>query len=259
VVASRSQLEQVVLNLAVNARDAMPRGGRLSIEISDVDVKGDADGVADGRYVLLEVRDQGTGMDPAVREHIFEPFFTTKEAGRGTGFGLATVLAIVKSCGGHIQVDSELGRGTTFRVYLPRTETDPVASVNPPRSPGVGGLETILLVEDDEQLRVVMRTILERRGYAVLDARSGAVALEILEDCACAVDLLLTDVVMPSMSGHELSQRLAARRPGLRVLYMSGHAEDSLARHGMGERVAILQKPITPDRLLQRIREVLDG
>ncbi len=261
--ADPGQIEQILLNLAVNARDAMPGGGRLTIETANVDLDGSYTsghpGLAPGPYVMLAVSDDGSGMDPELQARIFEPFFTTKE--RGTGLGLATVRGIVQECGGHIEVYSQPGHGSTFKVYLPRIESrwtaEPEPKLPPPlrRAPN----ETILLVEDDDALRGVLRESLEREGYAVLEAASAEAALLMCANGDTRVDLLLTDVVMPRMSGHELLRRLATVRPELRVLFMSGYADHALlhqARRDPG--TSFLQKPFTPEALARKVREALE-
>jgi two-component system cell cycle sensor histidine kinase/response regulator CckA len=258
------QMEQVLLNLVVNARDAMPKGGRMTVETVDVelDASGAAelDGVKPGRHVRLSVTDTGEGMDEATQARIFEPFFTTKGHGKGTGLGLSTVFGIVKQSGGDIRVTSQPSRGTTFEVYLP--ETEDAASSHPPapKPELLHGAETILLVEDEPQVRAVTKRILAKHGYRVLDAASGPDALHLAHRFEGAIDLLLTDVVMPKMSGRELAERLASRVPLCRTIFMSGYTDDAVLRHGvLNSEVAFIQKPITTDALLARVREVLSS
>ena len=258
------QIEQVLVNLAVNARDAMPKGGNLTIRTADVlvDGKGDppAPAIPAGRYVLLGVSDSGIGMGDEIREHLFEPFFTTKPRGKGTGLGLATVYGIVRQSGGYIAVDSAPGRGATFRIYLPRVDAplDPTGRPGRVRAPAVGS-ETILLTEDEPLVRTLARKVLELARYRVLVAASGAEALALAERHEGPIHLLLTDVVMPEMNGRELAHRLASLRPDARVLYMSGYADEAIAQHGvLDPGTAFLQKPFTPDGLARKVREVLD-
>jgi signal transduction histidine kinase/ActR/RegA family two-component response regulator len=264
VKADRGQVEQVVMNLAVNARDAMPQGGRLILETANVDLDDEYVrrhvGARPGPHVMLAVADTGAGISHEIQSQIFEPFFTTKEPGKGTGLGLATVYGIVKQSGGYIEVDSEPGRGTTFRIYLPRLDAEPAPvdrSVGP--AAAAGGTETILLVEDEEGVRELARDILRASGYTVLEARNGAEALLLCERHQGPLDMLFTDVVMPRMSGRELAERLAPLRPDLSVLYMSGYTDDAVIRHGvLAAGTAFLQKPFTPAGLVLRVRETLD-
>jgi PAS domain S-box-containing protein len=260
------QLEQVVMNLAVNAQDAMPEGGRLTIETGWVELDPTAatrfEGVEPGPHLLLSVRDTGRGLDEAARDHLFEPFFTTKPAGQGTGLGLATVYGIVKQHGGTIRVDSEPGKGTDFRVYLPVSGKAqlPTPDLSPNRSTAdFPGSETLLVAEDDPPVRGLIRDLLQRQGYTVLVGANGAEALAAMDAHAGPIHLLLTDVVMPEMNGKQLADRVAARHPDIRVIFISGHADEVLTRHGLREaEFNFLQKPFTVANLAERVREVLD-
>jgi len=264
VRADPGQIGQVIMNLVVNACDAMPDGGTLTIETANVEVGAghEQDQVpAPGAYVVLTVSDTGLGMDATTRAHIFEPFFTTKERGKGTGLGLSTVYGIVQQSEGYVSLESEPGRGTTFKVYLPRIDSRvEAAAAGAVRAAPQGGAETILVVEDQEPVRRLTRKILETKGYAVLAAADGPEALRVAQHHAGAIHVLVTDVVMPGMSGREVGRRLSAERPGMRVLYLSGHADDSIVRHGVLEPgLAFLQKPFTPDTLARRVRDLLDA
>jgi two-component system cell cycle sensor histidine kinase/response regulator CckA len=264
VRADSGQIEQVILNLAINARDAMPRGGRLTLETDNVELDEAYArrhvGVRPGPYVMLAVSDTGIGMDAETQARLFEPFFTTKPAGKGTGLGLATVYGIVKQSGGSVWVYSEVGRGTTFKVYVPRVDEAP-ASVSAARGPAPAprGSETVLLVEDAAGLRDMAREILELSGYAVLIARHGSEALLVAQQHAGPIHLLVTDVVMPRMSGRDLAERLVASRPEIRVLFMSGYADGAIAHQDvLAPGAAFVQKPFTPDVLARKVRATLD-
>jgi two-component system cell cycle sensor histidine kinase/response regulator CckA len=263
VEADPGQLDQVIMNLAINARDAMPSGGTLTIEAAGVELDPAYaalhDSVVAGSYGMLAVSDTGAGMSKDVQARIFEPFFTTKAMGEGTGLGLATVYGIVKQSGGHIAVYSELGKGTTFRVYLPRAAGK--QATPPPAAPPLRhGTETILLVEDDVQLRRLVNRVLKRQGYTVLDADGPERALAIAAEHEGPIALLLTDMVMPGGSGGELARRMLRERPELKVLYTSGYTEEeAILRHGaLVPGTDFLQKPSTVEELLRKVRAILD-
>jgi two-component system, cell cycle sensor histidine kinase and response regulator CckA len=267
IVADAGQLEQVVMNLVLNARDAMPGGGTLTIETAALELGEKDDSppldAKPGPYVMLAVSDTGTGMDKATQARIFEPFFSTKEAGQGTGLGLATVFGIVKQSDGMIEVHSECGKGTTFRLYFPATTAGTVQSSLPPPPPchtQSSGNETILLVEDEPLLRALGCKILRKRGYIVLDAQDGVDALRLAEEHGGTIDLLLTDVVMPRMGGRPLAEQLLLLRPDVKVLYMSGYTDDVVVRNGLVDAtLSFIQKPVSPEALARKVREVLDS
>ena len=263
--ADAGQLEQVIMNLVVNSRDAMPRGGKITIQTSDAtfDTSSSREHglVAPGSYIVLTVSDTGLGMDAETQSRIFEPFFTTKEKGKGTGLGLSTVYGIVKQSGGYIFADSGVGRGTRFRIYLPRVD-DPAEATgtqNTAQVPG-GGSETVLLVEDEESVRQLVRDTLEARGYRVLEAENGEAGLETAKQHQGTIDMIITDVVMPGMSGRELAKRVTEARPETKVLYLSGYTEEAIAHEGaLDPGTAFLQKPFTLQLLSRKVREVLRG
>ncbi len=264
VKADPGQLEQVVMNLVVNARDAMPGGGTLVIETQNAELDEGYSSkhfqVQPGSYIMLGVSDTGCGMDAETQSHIFEPFFTTKDLGKGTGLGLSTVYGIVKQSGGHVWVYSEIDRGTTFKIYLPRVVDQEARQTGRSGQAVEGGSETILLVEDATEVRELACRILTRRGYRVLDADSPETALRIVDEFSERIDLLLTDIVMPGMNGRELMNEVVSRRPGTRVLFMSGYTDDVIVYHGVNEPgTSFLQKPFSPDSLAQKVRSVIDG
>jgi PAS domain S-box-containing protein len=264
VFADEGQLEQVLMNLVLNARDAMPGGGRLVVETGNAELDQDyADrhaGVVPGRYVMLAVSDTGIGMSPETQARIFDPFFTTKPTGRGTGLGLATAYGIVRQCGGDIWVYSELGRGTTFKVYLPESTSLQIEETRPALRPeDLRGSESILLVEDDEQVRTAASALLRRCGYRVLEAPAAREALRLAE-ATDAIDLLLSDVVMPELSGVELAEQVSLRYPDLKILCCSGYTEEVVVNHGLlPTGIPFLQKPFTGESLARRVRQVLDA
>jgi PAS domain S-box-containing protein len=266
VRADRGQIEQVLINLAVNARDAMPRGGLLTIETMDLDLDDTFSrvhpGVRPGPYVLLAVSDTGVGMDTETKSHLFEPFFTTKEEGKGTGLGLSIVYGIVKQAGGHIWVYSEPGRGASIKIYLPQiNEPAEAHSGAPASSIDARGSETVLVVEDEDRVLDLVSQVLARHGYKVLQAKEGAEALTIADKYPEAIDLMLTDSVMPFMSGRELARRMVDRRPDTKVLYMSGYTDRAIADSGMleGDERDFIQKPFSADALVRKIRILLDS
>jgi len=254
------QLEQVIMNIVVNARDAMPRGGKLTVEINDV-VAEDSPGIKAGPYVLLTIADTGMGMDAETRSHVFEPFFTTKAPGKGTGLGLATAYGIVTQSGGAIAIDSVPGHGTTVRIHLPlhagKAESD--ASEAASGGPTGRGCETILVVEDEPRLRKLLRGLLAEKGYGVLEAARGDEAIRIVQAYPGNIDLVILDVVMPELSGPEVGRKIALMRPETRLLYMSGYLDEALVHHGvLSTGSAFLQKPFLPNVLTAKIREILD-
>jgi CheY-like chemotaxis protein len=263
VLADPAQVEQALVNLALNAREAMPEGGRLRITTSNLDPDPTTwqleNGTQPEAYVCITISDTGIGMDEVTQSRIFEPFFTTKRTASGRGLGLATVYGIVEQSGGQIGVQSAPGQGTTFTIYLPRY-WGPEAAVGTAdqRLPQVG-TETLLLVEDEAAVRASVRRLLEWHGYTVLEARNGEDALRVYEDNESGIDLVLTDLVMPEMGGHELVERLRARHPGLRVLFMSGYTERAFTSNGaMPLGTGFVEKPFTVETLMRRLREVLD-
>jgi PAS domain S-box-containing protein len=263
VKADPGQIEQIIMNLAINARDAMPRGGNLTIETANVYLDDEYArnhiAVTAGPFVLLAISDTGTGMDQETQTRAFEPFFTTKESGRGTGLGLSTVYGIVKQSGGNIWVYSELGRGTTFKIYLPRVDEGAQEYERAESEGATQGTETVLLAEDEEAVRKLARQILEMYGYHVLEAANGGAALLLCERHRGSIQLLITDVVMPEMSGRELADRLARLHPEMKVLFMSGYTDNAVVHHGVliGE-TNFIQKPFPTEGLVRKVREVLD-
>jgi len=264
VLADRAQVERVMLNLAANARDAMPAGGRLTIETADGHLDGDYvathGDVQPGPHVMLAISDTGVGMSEEVRRHLFEPFFTTKDSGAGTGLGLATVFGVVKQSGGAIYVYSEEGRGTTFKLYFPAApEPAEEPSAPAPEPETAAGSETVVVVEDDPSLRDLVRLMLEGCGYRVLAAEDGEGAARLCDELDGKVDLLLTDVVMPEVNGRVLAERLAALFPSLKVLFMSGYSDEAVFRHGIiRPDTAFIEKPFSASTLTRKVREVLD-
>jgi CheY-like chemotaxis protein len=267
VKADPSQLEQVLINLAVNARDAMPDGGKLIIETANIHLDQEYTGyygqMIPGEYVLLTVSDTGVGLTEEVKAHLFEPFFTTKELGKGTGLGLATCFGIISQSEGYIQVYSEPGQGTTFKIYLPRVEAEVASS--PAKQDEAGdlprGTETILLVEDESEVRNLAALTLREQGYILLEAANGEEALRVAEEqVGIKLHLLITDVVMPQLGGKGLADRLSALHPDLKVLFMSGYADNLIVHYNeiLAPGIAFLQKPFTLELLVRKVREVLD-
>ena len=265
VRADTGQIEQVLVNLAVNSRDAMPKGGKLTIETSEVELGESFPAfhfdVPPGPYVLLAVSDTGTGMDAKTLTHVFEPFFTTKAAGKGTGLGLSTVYGIVKQSGGHVAVYSEPGVGTTFKIYFPRVDERPErASGSFKRKRQTAGTETVLVVEDEEAVRRLVCRSLEAQGYKCVPAANASEALLASEKHTGTIHLMLTDVVMPNLSGKELARRIATLRPRMKVLFMSGYTDNAIVHHGVLDAgTPFLQKPFTPQTLAAKVREVLSA
>src|SRR5216110_3175322 len=264
VTADPGQLEQVIVNLAVNARDAMPQGGKLTLETKNVDL--DADYPTDrvtipaGRYVMLAVTDTGTGMDAQTKARIFEPFFTTKAVGKGTGLGLATVYGAVQQSGGHIWLYSEVGQGTSFKIYLPRVDAVHAPAPVAEAAVVLDGSETVLVAEDEDAVRQIIEKALQARGYKVMVARDGSEALALASRHAGQIDLLVSDVIMPDMNGRVLSQRLTQGRPTIKTLYLSGYTDDAILHHGvLEEGVAFLQKPFSLGALARKVREVIEA
>jgi CheY-like chemotaxis protein len=264
VKADAGQLEQVLMNLAVNARDAMPDGGSLTIRTSTTEFDWGYDGVLSpivpGHYAVLTVTDDGGGMSEDTQRRVFEPFFTTKELGKGTGLGLSTVYGIVKQCGGLVRVQSAVGRGASFTIYLPIASGVDTPEVARPRTDNLVGTETLLLVEDAAAVRAVMRRSLERFGYTVVEAPDGQTALTHAGRSQAIIDLLVTDLVLPVLSGRQLAARLRETRPDLPVVYMSGHTDDIVLRSGdLEKRATFLQKPFTTEALVRAVRELLEA
>jgi PAS domain S-box-containing protein len=262
VKADPGQIEQVILNLAINARDAMPRGGTLTFDVSDAhltiaDARSGAT-VVPGRYTLLTVSDSGHGMDAATQARVFEPFFTTKQKGKGTGLGLSTVYGIVKQSNGYIWVESTPGSGTSFTIYLPRVDDEVQPAAPRPSTESLTGVETILVVEDEESVRSLVRKVLERYGYRVLTAATPNQAIELVETTTEQIHLLISDVVLPQMSGRALADRILPAKPGTRLLFMSGYTDDAIVHHGvLDEGTPFIQKPFTPQALARKVRQVL--
>jgi CheY-like chemotaxis protein len=260
--ADPGQIEQVLLNLIVNARDAMPQGGKLTIETRNVILSEEAAqrrAAPAGSYVTFSVSDTGQGMDAAIQPRIFDPFFTTKGSGKGTGLGLATVYGIVKQSGGHIWVYSEVGSGSVFKIFLPRLDQPPESELEAVAKEVPHGTELILLVEDEDQVRAILQHILEEQGYHVLAASNGAEALVLAQEPNRDIRLMITDVVMPQMGGRELAEQILVTRPLLPVLFMSGYTDDAIVRLGLlDQKINFIQKPFDSAAVARKVREVLD-
>jgi CheY-like chemotaxis protein len=255
------QFEQVIMNVVVNARDAMPHGGRLTVETGNITLTTSQVDLQPGPYVMLAISDTGTGMDAETQSHIFEPFFTTKEAGKGTGLGLATAYGIVKQSGGSITLYSEPGHGTTFKIYLPRVD-QPLEIVEPAvqATGSLQGSETVLVVEDDAEVRKLISEVLRIRGYRVLESTNGPEAIRLVQSDGTQVQLVVADVILPEMSGPEVVRHLLALKPGVPALFISGYTDEAVLRHGMLESdAAFLSKPFLPEALARKVRETLDG
>jgi two-component system cell cycle sensor histidine kinase/response regulator CckA len=265
VHADLGQIQQIIMNLVVNARDAMPQGGKLTIETANVDLEEDYVRrhamVSPGPFIMLAISDDGIGMDAETQARIFEPFFTTKERGKGTGLGLSTVYGIVKQSNGFIWIYSEPGKGTTFKIYLPRVPGEAARlSACAEVKPDLRGAETVLLVEDEASVRTLACRILRERGYTVLEGSNGKEALRVAQEFAGEIHLVLTDVVMPEMSGKTLVTQIEAARPGIKALFISGYTDNAIVHHGILEsNVAFLQKPFSADGLARKVREVIDS
>jgi PAS domain S-box-containing protein len=261
--ADPGQIEQVIMNLALNARDAMPNGGKLTLETANVEFDtADAErhiSISPGVYVMLAMTDTGIGMTPEIQARIFEPFFTTKGQGEGTGLGLATVYGIVKQSGGTILVHSEPGHGTTFKIYLPAVQEAPVTRDSAAQPSPSGGTETVLVVEDEDAIRRLVCSVLKKAGYTVLEAKNGNEALRIAEGREGGIDLMISDIVMPCMGGAELASRLASSRPGMKVMFISGYTDNAIHQHGVLPNAVFLEKPFLPKTLARKVREVLGG
>jgi CheY-like chemotaxis protein len=263
VKADPGQIEQVLMNLVINGRDAMPNGGRITIRTKNAELTQEGARqyhyVQPGRYVLIEVSDTGCGMDAETLSRVFEPFFTTKQPGKGTGLGLATVYGIVKQSGGYIWASSEPGKGATFQIYLPLTEEAPLDGATLEKAPSSAGREVVLLVEDEDELRTLLRDTLKKAGYTVLEAANGSDALQVSKEHQGPIHAVVTDMVMPRLGGRSLVKRLAESRPEMLVLYMSGHFDDAtIRRDGLESGVHFLQKPFEPALLTSKIRGLLD-